>query len=83
MASRLFCAISAKIARDEETFNDIFHPRKVLAKFKLTLAENHILFLHMFDPWKIRNYHSGLKTTKKLHFAILHFDTFYPHFKPF
>ena len=64
MASRLFCAISAKIARDEETFNDIFHPRKVLAKFKLTLAENHILFLHMFDPWKIRNYHSGLKTKK-------------------
>ena len=27
----------------------------ILAKFKMTFAENHILFVHIFDPWKIRN----------------------------
>ena len=36
----------------------------ILAKFKMTFAENHILFVHIFDPWKIRN------ETKMFHFPV-------------
>ena len=51
---------------DRSTIWDIqWHLSSYLAKFKMTFAENHILFVHIFDPWKIRN------ETKMFHFTFL------------